>query len=120
MNCTGYKSCLFLSFLFGIVFFLSGCLHRIQAGKDHPPAPDLPDPVIVWGLGDVESAVIKQQLFTDAGMEIISHWFNGPEDWQWGYENSGPQAVIRDHYDNGRAIQIVVWLHDWEEKILAT
>ncbi|NLY88416.1 MAG: hypothetical protein GX085_02180 [Firmicutes bacterium] len=111
------KRCyLFPSLLFGPALFLFGCLHPIQTGGEYAPEPDLPAPEILWGLGDVESAAVKQRLFTDAGMEIISHWFNGPEEWQWGYEKSGPQAVIRGHYDKGRAIQIVVWLHDWEKK----
>jgi endo-1,4-beta-D-glucanase Y len=109
------KSWLFLPLFFGIAIFFSGCRHRIQAGGGYGPDPDLPDPVIVWGLGDVESAAIKQQLFTDAGMEILSHWFNGPEEWQWGYESSENQKKIRGYYDSGLAIQIVVWLHDWEE-----
>ncbi|NLZ43969.1 MAG: hypothetical protein GX894_03845 [Clostridia bacterium] len=114
MNRTIYIPWL-LPLLFGITLIFSGCRHRIQAGGGHEPGPDLPAPEIVWGLGDVESAAIKQQLFTDAGMEILSHWFNGPEEWQWGYEASGPQKKIRGYYDSGRAIQIVVWLHDWEE-----
>ena len=104
MNRTIYIPWL-LPLLFGITLIFSGCRHRIQAGGGHEPGPDLPAPEIVWGLGDVESAAIKQQLFTDAGMEILSHWFNGPEEWQWGYEASGPQKKIRGYYDSGRAIQ---------------
>ena len=40
----------------------------------------------------------------------------GPEDWQWGYESSKDQKKIREHYDNGRSIQIIVWLADYEEE----
>ena len=114
MNCSRSKCHFFLPLLFLLVLFFLGCRHRLQTGGGHFPGPDLPDPGIVWGLGDTESAAKAQPLFTDAGMEIISHWFTGPEDWQWGYESSKDQKKIREHYDNGRSIQIIVWLADYE------
>ena len=116
MNCSRSKCHFFLPLLFLLVLFFLGCRHRLQTGGGHFPGPDLPDPVIVWGLGDTESAAKAQPLFTDAGMEIISHWFNGPEDWQWGYESSKDQKKIRQQNDNGRSIQIIVWLADYEKK----
>lgn len=113
-----FRSKIFFSLLclFGSTILFSGCFHSIHSGGNSDPDPAPPGSDIIWGLGDVESAAVKQQLFTDAGMEIVSHWFNGPEEWQWGYEHSGPQAVIRGHYEQGRAIQIIVWLHDWEKE----
>jgi hypothetical protein len=74
----------------------------------HDPGPR---PRVLWGLGPGIAEAVEAPVYADAGMGMVTTWYNGPGDLEWigGYARP---STISDLYGAGKAIELVVWLAD--------
>ncbi|WP_432992267.1 carbohydrate-binding domain-containing protein [Dactylosporangium sp. CA-233914] len=88
-------------------------LHLDRAVFDAATPASSPGPQarVLWGLGPGIADAVDAPVYRDAGMGMVTTWYNGPADLAWisGYERP---STISDLYGSGKAIELVVWLAD--------
>lgn len=72
-----------------------------------------PSSSILWGIGDEVPDAQKTPLYNNAPVNMVTAWFNGPNDLKWmqGYQNPN-NSEISQVYGAKKAIEVIVWLAD--------
>jgi hypothetical protein len=75
------------------------------------PAPGTPQ--LLFGLGPEADAAVKDRLVSDAPVNMLSSWYNGPGDlgWMtgWGTCSDSCPSFVERMYDQGFALHLIVW-----------
>ncbi|WP_432826340.1 carbohydrate-binding domain-containing protein [Dactylosporangium sp. CA-092794] len=82
----------------------------VFAAASQGAVPQSPSRVL-WGLGPGISDAVEAPLYRDAGVNMVTTWFNGPDDLEWISGYAQP-PTISDLYGSGKAVELVVWLAD--------
>ncbi|MEV8511766.1 carbohydrate-binding domain-containing protein [Dactylosporangium sp. NPDC051484] len=86
-------------------------LDRAVFDASIPASSPRPQPRVLWGLGPGIADAVAAPVYRDAGMGMVTTWYNGPDDLAWISGYARP-STISDLYGSGKAIELVVWLAD--------
>ncbi|MET7426489.1 carbohydrate-binding domain-containing protein [Dactylosporangium sp. NPDC005555] len=79
-----------------------------------PASQPQPQPRLLWGLGPGIGDAVEAPVYRDAGVNMVTTWYNGPSDLEWISGYARP-STISDLYGAGKAVELVVWLADHPE-----
>lgn len=66
---------------------------------------------VLWGIGDQLDAATESGLYQDESANMVTAWYNGPDDLAWMQGYAQP-STISDLYGDGKAVELVVFLAD--------
>ncbi|MFG2042821.1 carbohydrate-binding domain-containing protein [Dactylosporangium sp. NPDC048998] len=89
-------------------------LDRAVFDASSPTSPPRPQSRVLWGLGPGIADAVEAPVYRDAGMNMVTTWYNGPDDLEWISGYARP-STISDLYGSGKAVELVVWLADHPE-----
>lgn len=78
------------------------------------PSPTPPtSPKLLFGLGPEADGALRERLYADAQINMLSSWFNSPNDlvWMTGWEND----LVPQAYARGEALHLIIYNGDGVE-----
>ncbi|WP_432830061.1 hypothetical protein [Dactylosporangium sp. CA-092794] len=93
--------------LLGYAIYMAG----VNTSSSVSPSPQ---PRVLWGFGPGLDDAVANPTYRDAGVNMVTTWYNGPDDLEWISGYARP-STISDLYGAGKAVELVVWLADHPE-----
>ena len=83
--------------------------------QSQPQPADLP---FIFGLGAQADGAMRQKLYQEAPVGMLSSWFNRPEDLE--FMRGWQRTTVPQAYASGKALHLIVWTDDHDEGPLTT